>query len=239
MSHEVFSLDELARHLGRDRREIEKLANRGRLPGRRVGSSWVFHQAEVTRWLEQEMREYSNAELRSVERSQKSDEFCHLLPVSALMTVDTVQVPLEARNKRAVLECLIEVAGRSSSIWSPSDLLKAVQQREEIFATAYEGGVAIPHPRNPLPDAHSDSIIVFGRTYSGIPFGAPHGGLTDLFFLVLCRDSRAHLQIVARLGRMFQLPNFLDGLREQEDASSTYDYIVAADRLVAQQDGPH
>ncbi len=239
MSHEVFSLDELARHLGRDRREIEKLANRGRLPGRKVGSNWVFHQTEVTRWLELEMKEYSNLELRGVERSQKSEEFCHLLPVSALMTVDTVQVPLEARNKRAVLESLIEVAGRSSSIWSPSDLLKAVQQREEIFATAYEGGVAIPHPRNPLPEAHSDSLIVFGRTFSGIPFGAPHGELTDLFFLVLCRDSRAHLQIVARLGRMFQLPNFLDGLRDCDDAESAYDYILAADQKVMDQGGLH
>lgn len=239
MSHEVFSLDELARHLGRDRRDIEKLANRGRLPGRKVGSNWVFHQTEVTRWLEQEMKEYSNSELRGVERAQKSDEFCHLLPVSALLTMDTVQIPLEARNKRAVLESLIEVAGRSTSVWSPSELLKAVQQREEVFSTAYEGGVAIPHPRNPLPEAHSDSLIVFGRTYSGIPFGAPHGGLTDLFFLVMCRDSRSHLQIVARLGRIFQLPNFLDGLRDQDDAESAYDYILAADRMVADQGGLH
>lgn len=239
MSHEVFSLDELARHLGRDRRDIEKLANRGRLPGRKVGSNWVFHQTEVTRWLEQEMKEYSNSELRGVERAQKSDEFCHLLPVSALLTMDTVQIPLEARNKRAVLESLIEVAGRSTAVWSPSELLKAVQQREEVFSTAYEGGVAIPHPRNPLPEAHSDSLIVFGRTYSGIPFGAPHGGLTDLFFLVMCRDSRSHLQIVARLGRIFQLPNFLDGLRDQDDAESAYDYILAADRMVADQGGLH
>lgn len=239
MSHEVFSLDELARHLGRDRREIEKLANRGRIPGRKVGGDWQFHQAEITRWLEQEMRDYTNAELRNLERSQRSEDFCNMLPVSALLRPETVQVPLEARNKRSVLECLVEVAGRTWNIWSPSEILKAVQQREEIFATAYDGGVAIPHPRNPLPDAHADSLIAFGRTYSGIPFGAPHGALTDLFFLVLCRDSRAHMQIVARLGRMFQLPNFLDGLRERDDSQSTYDYIIAADRFVADQDGPH
>lgn len=236
MSHEVFSLDELARYLGRDRRDIEKLANRGRLPGRKVGSAWMFNQVEITRWLEREMREYSNSELRSVERSQKSEDFCDKLPVSALLSLETVQVPLEARNKRAVLECLIEVASRSTSVWSPSDLLKAVQQREEIMPTAYEGGVAIPHPRNPLPEAHSESVIVFGRTYSGIPFGAPHGGLTDLFFLVLCRDSRAHLQIVARLGRMFQLPHFLDGLRDIEESGRAFDFIMEADRMVAKQD---
>ena len=235
MSHEVFSLDELARHLGRDRRELEKLANRGRVPARKVGGVWQFHQAEITRWLEQEMREYSNVELRVVENSQRSDDFCSTLPVSALLDVLTIQVPLVARTKRAVLECLVEVAGRTKHIWSPSEILKAVQQREEIFSTAYTGGIAIPHPRNPLPDAHAQSLIAFGRTASPIPFGAPNGGLSDLYFLVLCQDSRAHLQILARLGRMIQLPGFIDGLRNQECAESTYDFLVNADRKVADQ----
>jgi len=55
----MFTIDELSRHLGRDRREIEKLASRGRIPGRKVGSTWQFQSMEITRWLEQEMRDYS------------------------------------------------------------------------------------------------------------------------------------------------------------------------------------
>ena len=236
MSFEVFSLDELAQFLGRDRREIEKLANRGRVPGRKVGGEWQFHQTEITRWLEQEMREYSSTELRGMERAHRSLDFSSSLPVSSLLSLETVQVPLEARTKRAVLESLVEVGTNCGLVWSPNDVLKAMQQREEIFATAYPGGVAIPHPRNPLPEAHADSLIVFGRTMSGIPFGAPHGGLTDLFFMVLCRDSRSHLQILARLGRMFQLPRFFDSLRAADDKQSAYDVIRNADSEIAEQD---
>jgi PTS system nitrogen regulatory IIA component len=236
MSHEVFSLEELALYLGRDRREIEKLVNRGRIPGRKVGNQWQFHQVEITRWLEQEMRDYSTHELRSLERTNRSEDFCSMLPVSALLSVETIQVPLEARNKRSILEALVEVAGRSRQIWSPSEILKAVQQREEIFATAYAGGVAIPHPRNPLPDAQGESVIAFGRTSSGIPFGAPHGGLSDLFFLVLCRDSKSHLQILARLGRILQLRGFLNALREVDDAQTAYEFLKNADEEVAGQD---
>lgn len=236
MSHEVFSLDELAQFLGRDRREIEKLANRGRLPGRKVGGEWQFHQVEITRWLEQEMREYSSLELRGMERAHRSLEFCSTLPVSSLLSIQTVQVPLEARTKRAVLECLVEIATNCGLVWSPNDVLKAMQQREEIFSTAYPGGVAIPHPRNPLPEAHADSLIVYGRTMSPIPFGAPHGGTTDLYFMVLCRDSRSHLQILARLGRMFQLPRFLDSLRSADDSQTAFDLIKAADSEIAEQD---
>ena len=236
MSHEVFTLEELARHLGRDRRELEKLVSRGRMPGRKVAGSWQFHSMEITRWLEKEMRDYSNAELRNVEVSQDSTAVCDTLPVTSILQADLVQVPLEARTRRSVLESLIEVAGRTWQIWSPADILTAVLQREELFATAYPGGVAIPHPRNPLPDAHGESLIAFGRTFSGIPFGAASGGLTDLFFLVLCHDSRSHLRIIARLGRMFQLPGFLDQLRECDDSMSAFETIRAADEEVAQSD---
>ena len=61
-------------------------------------------------------------------------------------------------------------------------MLKAVLEREEIFSTGFENGVAIPHPRNPLPDVLGQSIIAFGRTLSGIPFGAPRRQLSDFFF---------------------------------------------------------
>ena len=105
--HDSFTLDELALFLGRDRREIEKLVQRGRIPGRKVQGDWQFQSTEITHWLEQEMREYSGIELRGLERAQKDSEADIQCPVSSLLHPETVQVPLEARTKRSVLECLI------------------------------------------------------------------------------------------------------------------------------------
>jgi PTS system nitrogen regulatory IIA component len=232
MPGDWYTLDELAEHLGRDRRELERLANRGRLPGHKRSGEWQFHAAEITQWLEQEMRDYSDAQLAAVERSQRSVELNAAIPVSSLLSIETVQVPLEARTKRSLLEGLIEVAGRTWKIWQPAAILKAIQEREECMSTAFENGVAIPHLRQPLPDALSESVIAFGRTLGGIPFGAANNSPTDLFFLVLCRDTRTHLQVLARLGRLIQTPGFLDGLREAPDSQTAYDWIVAADRRI-------
>lgn len=229
MSHEWISLDDLCRQLGRDRREIEKLASRGRIPARKVGNQWQFHPIEITQWLEQEMRAYTDGELAAVEHSQHSAELDADMPVSSLLAPETVQVPLQARTKRSVLECLVEVAGRTWHVWEPATVLKAVRERENAMSTAFDNGVAIPHPRNPLPDALGQSVIAFGRTFAGIPFGAARGRLSDLFFLVLCRDTRTHLQVLARLGRLLQLPDFLDSLRQAEDSLSAYEIIRAAD----------
>ncbi|MCA9068709.1 MAG: PTS sugar transporter subunit IIA [Planctomycetaceae bacterium] len=232
MSHEPYTIDELARQLGRDRREIEKLVQRGRIPGRKVGGEWLFHPTEITHWLEQEMRAFTDQQLEAFEESQQSGELDAELPVTTLLHPDLVQVPMPGRTKRSVLENLIEVAGRTWQIWEPATVLKAVQEREDVFSTADERGIAIPHPRNPLPDVLGQSLIAFGRTESGIPFGGTTRGLTDLFILVACRDSRTHLHVLARLGRILRLPGFLDDLRAAPRSELAYEVIRQADETV-------
>ena len=232
MSRDWFSLEELARQLGRDRREIEKLVQRGRVPGRKIAGEWQFHPTEITHWLEQEMREYTDRELAVLEQTYRSAEFTDPHPIAALLTPETVMVPLEARTKRSVLESLVEVAGRTWHVWQPAALLSAVQDRESVLSTAFENGVAIPHPRNPLPEALGQSVIAYGRLMSGIPFGAPRHVMTDLFFLVACRDSRTHLHVLARLGRLLQTPGFVDDLRAIDNSSEAYDFLCQADRQI-------
>jgi PTS system nitrogen regulatory IIA component len=232
MSRDWFSLEELARQLGRDRREIEKLVQRGRVPGRKIAGEWQFHPTEITHWLEQEMREYTDRELAVLEQTHRSAEFTDPHPIAALLTPETVMVPLEARTKRSLLESLVEVAGRTWHVWQPAVLLSAVQDRESVLSTAFENGVAIPHPRNPLPEALGQSVIAYGRLSSGIPFGAPRHVMTDLFFLVACRDSRTHLHVLARLGRLLQTPGFVDDLRAIDNSSEAYDFLCQADRQI-------
>lgn len=232
-SNDPYSLDDLAKELGRDRREVEKAASRGRIPGRKVAGEWQFHPSEIRQWLEQAMRAFSDNELVALERSQKSVEINSDFPISKLLTPDTIAIPLEGRTKRSVLESLVEVAGRTWHVWEPATVLEAVQAREDTLSTAYDFGVAVPHPRNPLPHVLGESVIAFGRTSNGIPFGAANGSLSDLFFLILCREARAHLQVLARLGRMLQQPEFIQGLRTAETAEAVYELICETEEKLS------
>lgn len=234
MAHEPFSLNDLSKQLGRDRRELEKLANRGRIPGRKVKGEWQFHPSEITHWLEEEMRGYTTSELERVEQTNSPTQLDSNYLISNLMPVELIEVPLNARTKRSVLESLIEVAGRTWQIWEPATVLTAVQQREAAYPTAFENGVAIPHPRNPIPDAVGEPLIAYGRTLSGIPFGAQNGTLTDIFFLVICSDASTHLSVLARLGRMLQLPEFVEQLREASSPQETRQIILETEKIIAE-----
>jgi PTS system nitrogen regulatory IIA component len=72
--------------------------------------------------------------------------------------------------------------------------------------------------------------MAYGRTASPLPFGAPQGGLTDIFFLVCCRDDRTHLRVLARLTRLLLRPEFLGELRAAETPGETWERIAAAER---------
>ncbi|MEZ6041739.1 MAG: PTS sugar transporter subunit IIA [Planctomycetaceae bacterium] len=231
MAREFFTLDDLVQRLGQDRRVVERMVSRGQVPGRRIGGEWRFNPTEITHWLEQELRDFSDNGLAQLEQAQQSEEL-HQTLVSSLMTPENCQVPLDAGTKPSVLQALIEVAGRTWHVWDPASILKAVREREDVMSTGFDNGVAIPHPRNPQPESLGQSVIAFGRTYSGIPFGAPKRALTDLYFLVLARDSPTHLQILARLGRMMQMPNFLDELRSAETGIDAYNIICATDEKI-------
>ena len=56
--------------------------------------------------------------------------------------------------------------------------------------------------------------------------------MTDMFFLVVCRDSRTHLHVLARLGRLLQIPGFVDELRAAEDSVTAYELICKADQQI-------
>jgi PTS system nitrogen regulatory IIA component len=54
--------------------------------------------------------------------------------------------------------------------------------------------------------------------------------LTDIFFLVCCRDDRTHLRVLARLSRLFLRPGFLDELRAAETPAAAWQLITSAEQ---------
>src|SRR5579871_4744100 len=229
MGNDMMNLEQLATYLQRDVREVSKLASRGHLPGQKVGGQWRFARAEINQWIETQIPEYTDQELTALEKRGTDYEDGEPL-VSTLLPEVSVAVPLAASTRASVLKELVLLAEQTWQVYDPTAILDAIRQREELASTALPSGVAIPHPRRPLPGALGESVMAYARTASGIPFGAPHGVLTDLFFLVCCRDDRTHLRVLARLTRLFMRPGFLDELRAAETPAESWEKIASAEQ---------
>jgi len=231
MGNEMMGLQELAVYLQRDAREVMKMASRGYLPGHKVSGEWRFCQAEINHWLETQMHAYTEQELTALESgAAQAKGVSQQILVSAMLSEATIAVPLKAATRGSVLKELVTLAEQSWQVYDPEAILKAIRQREELASTALPSGVAIPHPHRPLHNTLGDDIVAFGRTANGIPFGGEHGSLTDLFFLVLCRDHRTHLRVLARLARLFLVEGFIARLRSTESAAEAYEVLIEAER---------
>src|SRR5262249_22179489 len=152
-------------------------------------------------WIETQIPAYTDQQLTALEQGPSHHDEREPL-VSALLSEASTAVPLAASTRASVLKELVALAEQTWQVYDPNAILEAIRQREEMGSTGLCSGVAIPHPRRPLPNALGESVLAYGRTASGIPFGAPGGVLTDIFFLVCCRDDRTHLQVLARLSRL-------------------------------------
>lgn len=218
MADDDFDLDRLAAYLHLTPAQVSKMAERGQLPGRRVGGAWRFASAEIHHWLEERMGVFDDAALARLEGrlNQLPQAITAAETVAEQLPVEAIAIPLPARTRSSAISSMVELAARTGWLWDSEKLVEAVRHREEMYPTALDNGVALLHPRRPMPSILAQPFLAFGRVDRGIPF-AGSGKLTDLFFLILSTDDTGHLRTLARLSRLFTAPGFLDELRAADE----------------------
>lgn len=233
MSADDFTIESLAEYLHLDPAQVARLADRGKLPGRKVGGQWHFARGEVNQWLEQKIGLSSEEELVQVESMLARTPGAGSEPsisVAAMLPLEAIAVPLPAKTRGSVITSMCELAGRTGWLWDPERMAEAVRAREDMHSTALDNGVALLHPRRPLPSLLSQAFLALGVGSHGIPFGGPRGTLTDIFFLILSLEDRGHLRVLARLSRLLNHPGLLADLRRAPDPRVARQLIADLER---------
>lgn len=221
MPHTDFDVDSLARYLHVAPAQVLKLAERGNVPGRKIAGQWRFAKGEIHHWLEERIGAADDADLQQVqgllERAAAGREPA-TVRISDLLRPEAIAIPLPARTRSSVIKSMVELAAKTGHVWDPAEMAEAVEAREKLHPTALDNGVALLHPRRPLPQILGEPLLALGRTSQGIPFGSESGQLTDVFFLICSVDDSQHLRTLARLSRLIASEEFLPALRAATDA---------------------
>lgn len=219
MADDDFDTAGLAAYLHLQPAQVGKLADRGKLPGRKVGGQWRFSPGEIHHWLEARIGLSDEEALLQMEGALgKPPGAAELAEISfdELLPLEAIEVPLAVRTRNSVISSMVEVAARTGWLWDPEKVVEAVRQREEMHPTALDNGVALLHPRRPLPGILGQAFVALGVSSQGIPFGGSRSAMTDIFFLILSTDDRGHLRAIARLSRLVGDADLLAELRAAE-----------------------
>jgi len=224
-----FDIESLARHLHLAPEQVLRMAERGKLPGRRIAGHWRFSAADIHHWWEDRMGLSSNEDLLLVEaafdrHATPPDDYD--VSLARLLSVDSVAIPLPARTRGSVIKEMVALAVRTGLVWDPERLEEALRARETLHPTALDNGVALLHPRRALASVLGEPFLALGRTSQGLPFGHPRGQMTDIFFLIGSTDDRTHLRILARLSRLLADATFLELLRGDDSVRAIWDALI-------------
>lgn len=140
-----------------------------------------------------------------------------------LITVDLVDLDLTAADRATGTRLLAERLLAAGRVTDLEGFLADVAHRETAMATGLEGGIGIPHCRSEHVTAPT---LGFGRSATGIDFGAPDGPAHLIFLIAAPAGGGSdHMTILAKLARKLVHGSFTDALRDASDPQAVVSLI--------------
>ncbi|MBN2685255.1 MAG: PTS sugar transporter subunit IIA [Pontiellaceae bacterium] len=153
--HEIMTIEEIAAYLRVSERTVYDWAQKGDLPGGKLGTTWRFKREDVENWVNSRLSSKTAPTITSAKKGG-----------SALLTTDRIVV-LEETDKKSVLTQLVDLLATSPQVKNRDELLNGIFAREELMSTGIGFGVGVPHVRI---DSVSDlvmAVAVCKRPVSG------------------------------------------------------------------------
>jgi PTS system fructose-specific IIC component len=130
----------------------------------------------------------------------------------SLITEQQVVLDLTGADRHEATRTLAERLVATGRCTDLDAFLADVRERETKMATGLPGGIGIPHARSA---AITEPSLVFGRSATGIDWGAKDGPAT-LVFLIAAPEGGgdAHMQMLPKLARALMKSDFKQALAE-------------------------
>ncbi|MDF7822901.1 PTS sugar transporter subunit IIA [Pontiellaceae bacterium B12227] len=151
--HEIMTIEEVAAYLRVSERTVYDWAQKGDLPGGKLGTTWRFKRNDVEGWVNSRISKQVSAKSASGVTS------------SATLTSERVII-VDGIDKDTVLRKLVDLLAESPFVHNREELLKGIFAREELMSTGIGFGVGVPHVRI---DSVSDLVMAVAISKQPIP----------------------------------------------------------------------
>jgi len=156
------------------------------------------------------------------------DSGSRAMKLSELIDEDYILPELKAKDKKEVLEELVDALVRREPSIDKKALVKVLLERERLGSTGIGDGVAIPHGKF---HGITHPIITLGRSRKGLDFESMDGEPAFLFFLLVAPENSAsiHLKALAKIAKILKNSSFRKVLMEAPGKRELYQMIIQND----------
>jgi fructose-specific phosphotransferase system IIA component len=135
-----------------------------------------------------------------------------------------VKVPLEGKDKNAVITELVDLLNQNGLIQDRQAVLDAVFTRERTRSTGIGSGIAIPHGKC---NAVRELVMALGIASDPIDFDSVDKKSVSLVILLVSPIDQTgpHIQALARISRLMLDEEFKKALESAPSAKAAYDLM--------------
>ncbi len=209
--HEIMTAAEVAEYLRVAERTVYDWAQKGILPGAKIGAAWRFRQPEIVSWFN-----------RKFAASGSAASAVHLTDVLARERV----LFTDATSKRAVLQELIECLQQAPEIRDAKQFADGIFRREELMSTGIGLGIGLPHVRL---DSITDPVMAVAKCEAPVAdYDSLDGEPVRVVFMIAAgKDQHAqHILLLSAISQRMKNTEFHDLLLATESPDAFYEVLI-------------
>jgi len=132
--HEIMTIEEVAAYIRVSERTVYDWAQKGELPGGKLGTTWRFKRDEIERWVNDRL-------------SQSPGKGSAAAAASGLVLAPERVALLDHPTKKEVLTQLVDLLADTPFVKNRDKLLTGILEREKLMSTGIGFGIGVPHVR--------------------------------------------------------------------------------------------
>jgi len=224
------SVSDVADLLGVSGKTVYRWVKDGRLPAYRLGQQLRFNRTELLEWATAQRVPVAPQGFEALDTGG--------LPVSLpqALRAGGINYRVGGANKREALRAAVETLRLPDHV-DREVMLAVLLARESLGSTGIGGGIAIPHPRNPIVLQLSQPAVTLCFLERAVDFGAIDGAAVDKLFVITSPTVRAHLSLLAQLSWHLRQPRLRKVLDDQPTRDRIFEEFALGETALPDQAG--
>ncbi len=147
------------------------------------------------------------------------------MTLTSILQQNCVKVPLEGKDKEAVIAELVDLLAAEKVITNRDEALEAVMTRETTRSTGIGSGIAIPHGK--CKSAVRELVMAIGIAKTPIEFESIDKKPVTIVILLVSPQNQTgpHIQALAKISRLLSDKEFKEKLENADSAEEVYKLV--------------
>jgi fructose-specific phosphotransferase system IIA component len=146
------------------------------------------------------------------------------MTLTETLQLSCIKVPLEGKDKRAVIIELVDLLDANGLLLDKETVLKAVMTREQTRSTGIGSRIAVPHGKC---DAVKELVMSIGVAGEPIDFESVDGKPVTIIILLVspANQTGPHIQALAKISKMMLDEKFKQKLEKATSPKEVYELM--------------